>query len=267
MSAPDNMRDAARLLRFLRFGAAALSQAAAPGKLLLACPDHGSISMRIEVLEQALRAGSVTRNGDRVGLTNEGRAKLARLASPNEPYPAQHRVETREIRAEDGDPFEVTVNAAESPLSLLRRRKGPDGRPFLTLPEFAAGERLRADFTRGNLMPRVTANWEARVSSGRRSGGIGELTDASLAARLRVERAVAAVGPELSGVLVDVCCFLKGLETVERERQWPQRSAKLILKTALAALDRHYRPPTASPRPSPVLHWGSEDYRPKIGAG
>lgn len=267
MSGADDMRDAARLLRFLRFGAASLSQAAVPDRLLLACADHGSISMRIEVLEQALREGSVTRNGDRAALTKEGHAKLARLASPDEPYPAQHRVEAREIRDDDGEPIEVTVNAAESPLSLLRRRKGADGRPFLTLSEFAAGERLRADFTRGNLMPRVTANWEARVSSGRRSGGIGELTDAALAARLRVERAVAAVGPELSGVLVDVCCFLKGLEAVERERQWPQRSAKLILKTALAALDRHYRPPTASPGHSPVLHWGSDGYRPKINAG
>ena len=266
MSGPDILRDTARLLRFLRFGTATLSQAAAPNRLLLACPDHGSISMRIEVLERALRKGSIVRNGDLVKLTDDGHAQLRRLSSPDAPCSSQHRIESHEIRVERGEAIEVTVNAAESPLSLLRRRKGPDGRPFLALSEFAAGERLRADFTRASLMPRVTASWQARVSSGRRSAGVGDLTDAALAARLRVERAMAAVGPELSGVLIDICCFLKGLETVERERQWPQRSAKVLLKTALAALDRHYQPSKAR-RSSSVLHWGSEDYRPKIGAG
>jgi hypothetical protein len=65
-------------------------------------------------------------------------------------------------------------------------------------------------------------------------------------------------------VLIDVCCFLKGLETVERERQWPVRSAKLILKTALAVLDRHYHPPAFGRRSPRIIHWGTEDYRPEI---
>lgn len=116
-------------------------------------------------------------------------------------------------------------------------------------------------------MPRLGANWEASVASGRRSGsggGIADLTDAALAARQRVENAVADVGPELSGVLIDVCCFLKGLEQVETERRWPVRSAKVVLKTALGALARHYAPPAPSGRRKPVLHWGAEDYRPTI---
>ncbi|MFY8098443.1 MAG: DUF6456 domain-containing protein, partial [Allorhizobium sp.] len=59
------------------------------------------------------------------------------------------------------------------------------------------------------------------------------------------------------------CCFGKGLETVERERQWPARSAKLMLRAALLALSRHYTPPPPRPRPS---HWGDEGYRPEIGS-
>jgi hypothetical protein len=128
----------------------------------------------------------------------------------------------------------------ESPLARLASRKGADGQPFLAAHEVAAGERLRAEFTRGGLLPSITQRWDATTRSGGGGAGPADLSDAALDCRRRVERAVAAVGPELSGVLLDVCCFLKGTERVEAERQWPARSAKLMLKTGLAALARHY---------------------------
>ncbi|MET3354591.1 UNVERIFIED_ORG: hypothetical protein ABID33_002507 [Xanthobacter viscosus] len=128
------------------------------------------------------------------------------------------------------------MNLAESPLAWLARRTGKDGRALVDPTQLAAGERLRADFTRAQLTPRVTSRW-SEVSG---AGTPEAFTDMVLAAKLRVSRAMTAVGPELSGVLLDVCCFLKGLEAVERERLWPARTAKVVLGLALDRLAVHY---------------------------
>jgi len=139
---------------------------------------------------------------------------------------------------------------------------------MLDAAQFQAGERLRADFTRGQMMPRITANWDASVAEGRRGGdsGLADLTDAALAARLRVEKAIDAVGPELGSVLLDFCCFLTGIEEIERARRWPARSAKIVLRVALSNLARHYGYATAAmgAQRDRLRHWGTEDYRPKI---
>jgi len=136
---------------------------------------------------------------------------------------------------------EVTVDESESPLVWLARRRGRDGKNLIAPQQLQAGERLRADFTCANLMPSTTSNWTSPLGSGRRGGDTaGTATDAMIAARQRVRHALEAVGPEFAGLLVDVCCFLKGLEDVERERRWPQRTAKIVLQLGLDRLARHY---------------------------
>lgn len=163
----------------------------------------------------------------------------------------------------DGKAFDVAYNVAESPLASIFRCKSKDGAAYITADEFEAGERLRADFTRGQLAPRLGIDWEMAVSSGGRAhGGAADISDSAMAARLRVNAAMTTVGPELAGVLVDVCCFLKGLQLVERERQWPVRSAKVMLKAALSALARHYNPQGATRRTRTSHHWGAADYKP-----
>jgi hypothetical protein len=137
----------------------------------------------------------------------------------------------------------VTVDESESPLAWLARRRGRDGRALIETHQLQAGERLRGDFTRAHLMPRTTSNWSNPISSSRRSGG-GEraaaMTDTMIAARQRVHSALDSVGPEFAGLLLDICCFLKGLADVEREHAWPARSGKVVLQLALDRLARHY---------------------------
>ena len=134
----------------------------------------------------------------------------------------------------------------------------------------AAGERLAADFQRAQLAPRVTANWSAIVP-GRRmrraAPGAGvEVSDNAVAARSRVHRALSAVGPELAGILLDVCCLDVGLEAAERAQRWPQRAGKVVLQLALTGLARHYGllPPEPTPGAHRLRHWGSDDYRPTL---
>ncbi len=162
-------------------------------------------------------------------------------------------------------------NLAESPIGWLFSRRDSEGNPLISEEQFNAGERLRADFWYAQMSPNVTQSWSlsATAGGGRRSApGAGvELADNVVAAGERVRRALAAVGPELSGILIDVCCHLRGLEDAERRAGWPQRSAKIVLGMALAALARHYgfaRPAAPEPRTSRVRHWGAAGYRPAI---
>jgi Domain of unknown function (DUF6456) len=179
---------------------------------------------------------------------NASAAKPA--ARPGEPpspqidrFRGQHLdLAERQIAAERGR-ARVTVDQAESPLAWLARRRGRNGRALIEPHQLQAGERLRADFTRAHMMPRTTSNWASPISSGRRGAG-GEraaaFTETMLAARQRVHQALDTAGPEFGGLLLDVCCFLKGLDDIERERGWPARSAKIVLQLALDRLARHY---------------------------
>lgn len=171
----------------------------------------------------------------------------------------------------DGRMQSVTLDERESPLLWLHRRPGKDGRPQISAEEFAAGERFRADITRAHMMPRMTMNWDASLTPDDRGAGSRDpasASDAALAARQRVRLACDRLGPDLSGLAIDVCGFLKGLDLVERERGWPARSAKVVLRLALKALAAHYG--IASPAPASRARasvWHGENARPGIMPG
>lgn len=205
-------------------------------------------------------------------LTPAGHAWLRRQLASDDPFQEQHRqTRRRPLTGPRGVIRHVQVNDAESPLAWLRRRKDKTGAALLDEQQFEAGERLRRDYTFSALGPRVTASWSATAAATRRTcSGVpaGAMRDDVLAAKDRVHRALAAVGPELGRILFDVCCLLKGIEVAEADQGLPKRSGKAVLQLSLTALARHYgiiaQERTRHGGPAPVGHWGAPDYRPAV---
>ncbi|MGL4635947.1 MAG: DUF6456 domain-containing protein [Beijerinckiaceae bacterium] len=281
MTAADQADDGVRLARQLE---RALRHLQLPGASLADDPlDQGRVVMILsrrklstvsgtlprEMVAEWLRRGLLEMGagpGKRFILSEAGRMMARRVNAPEgESYLSQHREESEgTIAGEEGRP--VRLNDAESPLAWLRRRRNRDGSPMLDDARFAAGERLRAEMTYAQMLPRVTANWTAAVASSARSGDRSDPTDATIAARQRVRKALDAVGPDLAGILIDVCGFLKGLADIERERQWPARAAKVVLDLALGRLASHYGLSSeAHGKPSlPMSSWQACDARPIV---
>ncbi|MEI2735287.1 MAG: DUF6456 domain-containing protein [Rhodoblastus sp.] len=202
----------------------------------------------------------------RLELTAEGARAARRLAAPAEvePHRAQHGDFV--MRALEPGARPVAVDEAESPLGWLARRKGRDGAPFLAPAQIEAGERFRRDVEIAQIRQRVTSDWSGAAGSGRRGPQDLNISDLAIAARQRLERAADAVGSELNNLLLDVCGLQKGLELVERERSWPPRSAKVVLRIALDRLATHYglASQARGPDSARLRRWGAGDYRPNI---
>jgi hypothetical protein len=174
-------------------------------------------------------------------LTKAGEAHLRRASAPEADmaFFHQHR-ETDLANVEtDAGTARARVDAEESPLDWLRRRKGRDGEPMIDEASYQAGERLRTDIMLAGLLPGVTARWDGMPRSGGPASP-GEATERMVAACQRLRNAFDAIGGDFSDLLLDLCGFLKGLEQIERERQWPARSAKIVVRLALARLAEHY---------------------------
>jgi hypothetical protein len=184
------------------------------------------------------RRGFLARRAGAETLSDLGRAHLESLGVEDIGDRARHGAVTP-LSAEASEAIGGAgwFDAAESPLAWLRARKGRDGAPLIEDAQYLAGEKLRADATRASLSPRLGVDL-TRVAV---DGSTPEtFSDGTLAARRRVERALTAVGPGLSGVALDVCVFLKGVEQVEQERGWPRRTGRVVLGLALDRLAAHY---------------------------
>lgn len=186
-------------------------------------------------VRELIAQGVLDRDGDSCRATREARNWLKRQLIEEDGYAAQHR---EEVRIE-GAPV---LNLNESPLARLAVAARGEAAPFLERHQVEAGERVRLLAERARLQPRLTMNYSgAHTAAGGGAARRGaEISDMAAEARQALNRIYAVLPRDCAGVVLDVCGLLKGLQTVESERGWPRRSAKLVLRIGLEQLAQHY---------------------------
>ena len=134
-------------------------------------------------------------------------------------------------------PRSVKINLAESPLGWLFAHG------HLSQRQFDAGERLRADWERAQLPPRITMAWGSAPVSRDRGGAaaLPDFTAAQIDAKRRFNHAVASAGPGLADILWRVVCAGEGMREAESALGWPARAGKLVLTFALDRVADYYR--------------------------
>ncbi len=253
--------------RLKREGRSALKHLCAPGALLVVAPamdtavivreQEGANPARIATVDKPvaeamalkgwIQCGAAGRVA-RYAISRAGREALTHLLRDAEDEGAgtgfaEAPAGFEQAVPQDGSRRRRRYGAGETPLSGLARRKDPDGTPFLSAALVRAGERLREDFELAQMGPRMAQNWDRYLTGGVTGGsgkGPGAAPGGATAARERVTGALRDLGPGLGDVALRCCCYLEGLERIEKRMGWSARSGKIVLRIALQRLKRHY---------------------------
>lgn len=275
-----NARDMLQMLmRLRRKGASLVRRGALPdSEWTIVLPGRArrqptdDVTAAPHIVTYAREQGWLAGDGDpnRLRLTEAGALKLTRgldLA----PQPAAREPTVRANRPTTSRHAPARA-AEEAPVAILRLRRQRDaqGNPLLSGAAGEAAERLAADFAKGRMQPRVTADWDKAMLGERPQGmapGLGiELRDGIADAQERVRRALDVVGNDHAGVLIDVCCLDRGLEDVEAARGWPRGAGRVVLAIALGMLAAHYGIVATGPARGQLGRWGSGDDKPTLDA-
>jgi hypothetical protein len=136
----------------------------------------------------------------------------------------------------------MRYGAAESPVSVLARRRDKSGALFLAPEQVHAAERLREDFVMAQLDAMDMAPADAVLDALERKAvpGPNIAPPGTHAARLRIRDVLRDLGPGLGDMALRSCCWMQGVEAAETELGWSARSGKIVLRIALERLSRHY---------------------------
>ncbi len=180
-------------------------------------------------IAKLLRSGAIAGGDSECSANAETRGWLKRARLDADAFAAQHRVAAE---MPDG----IAINLAESPLARLAAGEVA----FLERHHVEAGERIRRLVERAQLQPRLTMAYSASRTAGNRPQAATDISDLAADARKALADLHRLLPRDCAGVVLDVCGLLKGLQEVERDRGWPRRSAKLVLRIGLEQLAQHY---------------------------
>ena len=244
-----------RALRRLCESGAVLVVAPAMDKAVIVREEDGKDPTRIGIVEKQVAEAMALKGWiccDRPGrilrysITGPGREALSHLLADTESADMcgfseaqagfDGQMTARELAGSSAS-RRKRYSATETPLTNLARRKDKDGQPFLPDDLVRSGERLREDFELAQMGPRITQNWDGFLTGGVAAGAAG---DGHMSARQRVTGALRDLGPGLGDAALRCCCYLEGLEQIEKSMGWSARSGKIVLRIALQRLKRHY---------------------------
>jgi hypothetical protein len=245
------MRRRAPLLRFVR-GLAAGRAAALRGSHYVTPDGRRAAAADVQAL---ISAGALAGDDGTCRASAETGGWLKRMMLDGDAFQAQHRL--TEIDAQGH-----TVNLRESPLARLAFGQAA----FLDRHHIEAGERVRRLVEQAQLRGRVTMNYSGVPADRKAGNGAGDISDLAADARRAVADIHRDLPTECAGVVIDVCGWLKGLQEVERERGWPRRSAKLVLRIGLDQLAHIYGigPYAVGRDKGRSRHWLEDGARPAL---
>lgn len=210
------------ITRLVRHGAAELRD----GKIMWASASAQEIRGAPGFLADLSSQGLIEICRGKVSARPEARSWLRRQRSISGEFGDQHRTITHSDRG-------VRTNVEAQ---TLRRLAAPSAKEaFLSGHHLAAAERISLWGRRAQLQPRVTMSYDPTYNASHKSGaGAGaDITDMAAHARKQLNDLLKEMPKDCGDMLVDVCVYEKGLQTIEQERRWPRRSAKLVLRIAL----------------------------------
>lgn len=238
------------LIRLARPGRRVAALPGGRGYGVFAGPDRRRRPMAVlsaRELAGALSDGTLAadESGASWSVTEAGLARLKRLQQSHEDdegrFAAQHRtLRPRSVMDPHGRMAVALANADASPVA--RYAVARPGRPALLEPvHVTAADRLRADYDASTLRSRVTSDWSGVPRSGPRSGHDPAGAPArALDARTRVMDALAALGPGLDRLLINIVIRETGMERAVLDLGWPDKAGATALRLALERLAVHY---------------------------
>lgn len=133
-------------------------------------------------------------------------------------------------------PTEAATATRESPVRILARKKGPDGKPYLNADHVNAAGILSEDFLLAGFEENPVGSMEELVHFKYAAGTNAGVIDA----HQRLKDALEGLGPDLGDIALRCCCLGEGVETAEKRMGWSARSGKIVLRIALRRLVMHY---------------------------